>query len=120
MYSAFEGGGIPLLKISALLKIVHLMIVERRRLFYFLLILFSSSSLLQPKEDQQEEIITGIYRKTQELEESEHQQNMMLNLRYRNIAISSTNWIEEKAVIENDHFHLVKNNLNFLQPLIRK
>uniref|UniRef100_A0A7M5V1T0 Uncharacterized protein n=2 Tax=Clytia hemisphaerica TaxID=252671 RepID=A0A7M5V1T0_9CNID len=77
-----------------------------------------TSSLLLQSEEGEEELITDIYRKAQEVEELEHQQRMLLNLRYRNIAISSTNWIEEKAVIENYHFHLVKNNLNFLQPLV--
>ena len=62
----------------------------------------------------------SLYQNAISIEESAHQRNIDLKLRYRNVAVSNSTWIEERARIENGRFELFHSNMEFLKPLIRK
>ena len=81
---------------------------------------FTFSSLAANPNNYDDTLIGNLYQKALSIEMSTHQENIDLKLRYRNVAISSSTWIEERAYIENRRLHLLNNNMEFLKTLNRK
>ena len=61
-----------------------------------------------------------LYQNTISIEERAYQRKIDLKLRYRNVAISNSTWIGERAHIENGRLQFLHGNMEFLKTLMRK